>query len=364
MKYNQDLGFRIFDSLINKGIRFALYRKPKDEVLHFILQKSLQTYSFNRFDQINKQMKGFLIAPFCVSEANPIILIESEIELKGVDAIFSFVKETILNGSVLNKQTISKDIDINRYKNTFKTFHDTLLNNEFDKLVLSRTFNKAIDENFSAGETFAKACNAYTDNFIYLCHTPETGTWLGCSPELLIAGTDHSWQTVALAGTRKTLDNRKEWDTKNKVEQHIVTNYMQQQLQKARCSYTQSQVSTIKSGNIEHLKTEFRFETKDSNSIGQLLDLLHPSPAICGFPKEKAYQFILDNEGYNRRYYSGFIGELNINQTTDLYVNLRCMQIFDDSLQLFAGGGILPSSTVESEWSETENKLQTILSII
>ena len=77
-------------------------------------------------------------------------------------------------------------------------------------------------------------------------------------------------------------------------------------------------------------------------------------------PKEAAYRFILANEGYDRSYYSGFIGRLDPDGKTGLYVNLRCMHIGNDSLTLYAGGGLLPSSDLKDEWLETEKKMQTL----
>lgn len=76
--------------------------------------------------------------------------------------------------------------------------------------------------------------------------------------------------------------------------------------------------------------------------------------------KEEAYRFILDNEGYDRSYYSGFIGWLRPEGRTDLYVNLRCMNVKEDSLTLYAGGGLLASSELDDEFQETEKKMQTM----
>jgi len=102
----------------------------------------------------------------------------------------------------------------------------------------------------------------------------------------------------------------------------------------------------------------------ESTEIGQLLEILHPTPAVCGYPKKETYKLILENEGYDRRYYSGFIGQLSLNGKTDLFVNLRCMQIMPEKLTFFAGGGLLSYSELEAEWEETEEKLQTMLSLI
>ena len=78
----------------------------------------------------------------------------------------------------------------------------------------------------------------------------------------------------------------------------------------------------------------------------------------------KGIKFNLENEGYDRRYYSGFIGWLDPDGRTDLYVNLRCMHIEEEQLTLYAGGGLLASSELNDEWLETEKKLQTMRRII
>ncbi|MFA7044036.1 MAG: chorismate-binding protein, partial [Bacteroidales bacterium] len=116
-----------------------------------------------------------------------------------------------------------------------------------------------------------------------------------------------------------------------------------------------------RAGMLIHLKTAFCFQMIDNGKIGDLLDMLHPTPAVCGYPKEEAYRLITEEEGYDRLYYSGFIGELALSGKTNLFVNLRCMQTGTKFLTLFAGGGLLSSSELESEWEETEAKLQTML---
>jgi isochorismate synthase len=98
--------------------------------------------------------------------------------------------------------------------------------------------------------------------------------------------------------------------------------------------------------------------------------LLHPTPAVGGFPKLNAINFINENEGYNREYYSGYLGEINYNDNfaTDLYVNLRCMQIQknNDNFQahLYTGCGITKDSIPEKEWFETVNKAMTLKNVL
>lgn len=154
------------------------------------------------------------------------------------------------------------------------------------------------------------------------------------------------------------------WDEKNRKEQDYVASYIRRQLLSLGIHSTENGPYPAYAGALSHLKTDFRFSLKDNKGLGDLLKVLHPTPAVCGLPKEEAYRFILQNEGYDRRYYSGFIGWLDPEGRTDIYVNLRCMHIEDEQLTLYAGGGLLASSELNDEWLETEKKLQTIKRLI
>lgn len=362
--HNQYLEYRILDSLIDNNIRFALYRLPGENDINLILQTSPNENQFDNLPELNNK-QGFIIAPFKISEKSPVILIEPDIAISSEKVIFSYLNNFDKTYKEEGKfEPIIKSVSdtFTTYKKAYEKYQSALKDYSFQKLVLSRTYDHIRTKDFSAGIAFKQACIKYPDNFVYLCNTYQTGAWFGCSPELLISGQLDDWKTVALAGTKDSDSDA--WDEKNRIEQQIVVDYMQQQLRKGNFPYTQSKTTTIQSGNLRHIKTDFSFKTNGSDSIGNILQLLHPSPAVCGFPKDEAFHFITNNEGYDRRYYSGFLGNLNLNAKTDLFVNLRCMQINKDNLRLYAGGGILSSSELESEWKETENKLQTILSIV
>ena len=169
---------------------------------------------------------------------------------------------------------------------------------------------------------------------------------------------------MALAGTRFPNSGNVSWDDKNLREQHLVTSYILKQLTSFQLAPEINGPYTIKAGALAHLRTDFSFSLPDNRKIGTLLKALHPTPAVSGLPKEKAFEFIADHEGYDRSYYTGFLGILDPSAETNLYVNLRCMQIGRSWLTLFAGSGLLASSTFRDEWKETEQKLKTMASIV
>ncbi|HEU0124995.1 MAG TPA: chorismate-binding protein, partial [Flavobacterium sp.] len=104
-------------------------------------------------------------------------------------------------------------------------------------------------------------------------------------------------------------------------------------------------------------------------TLEEVIDTLHPTPAVCGLPKKKSKVFILENENYDRTFYTGFLGELNstfteTNTSSDLFVNLRCMQIQEDKAILYMGCGITKESIPEKEWEESVNKSMTMKRVL
>ena len=95
----------------------------------------------------------------------------------------------------------------------------------------------------------------------------------------------------------------------------------------------------------------------------QMLELLHPTSAVCGMPKEPSKQFIMENEGFDRGYFSGFLGPVHVGKETNIFVNLRCMKLLPQQAILYAGAGIIANSIPEKEWNETEIKMQTLLKV-
>ena len=180
-------------------------------------------------------------------------------------------------------------------------------------------------------------------------------------------GEGENWQTVAVAGTKQSHDaTEKVWDEKNRMEQQIVTDYVDQTLGSFGIQTEKSGPYPTRAGQLVHLKTQFQFNmpTVMLDQLGTLIGVLHPTPATCGFPKKQAMKLIRQHEQHDRYYYCGFLGSIQNDGATQLYVNLRCMNITPAGLVLYAGGGIMPDSTCESEWEETESKLQTLLSLL
>lgn len=243
----------------------------------------------------------------------------------------------------------------------------------FEKVVPSRTKTVDLPETFDLANAFLNLCTTYPNAFVSLTSSPQTGTWLGATPEELVRVRDKTFfSTVALAGTqpyREGTDIKKvAWTQKEIEEQALVERYIISCFKKIRLrEYEEHGPKTVVAGNLMHLKSEFVVNLKETGfqQLGSvMLGLLHPTSAICGMPLEPALAFLKKNEGYSRAYYSGFLGPVNIGDDIDLFVNLRCLQLTGRKAVLYAGAGVTADSVPEQEWEETELKMNTLLSVL
>ena len=319
-----------------------------------IVQSSGQPQEFISCAELTGR-QGFVVAPFAPSESEPILLIRPDVIERGPD-ITSL--RQLPQGMLMGRM---KEAPHQDYHIDFANFHAHLVNGEFQKLVLSRSVDIEEERNFMS--LFHLASVSYPRMMISLAYTPQSGMWLTATPEILLAGRGSQWHTIALAGTMPYADDLR-WNDKNIQEQRYVATYITQQLEQFTGDITEEGPRTARAGHLAHLRSDFHFTLPEDAPIGDLLQALHPTPAVCGLPKEKARQFILQNEHHQRSYYSGFLGPLDINQETNLFVTLRCMRIFNDGYRLYAGGGLLKDSVEEQEWQETETKLDTMRHII
>jgi isochorismate synthase len=194
---------------------------------------------------------------------------------------------------------------------------------------------------------------------------------MGASPEQFLKIEENIIKTVALAGTQLStgLETIK-WGNKEINEQQIVADFIVTNLKSISNKVSKSEPYTFQAGSVVHIKTDIQAVIENPSEINDIINALHPTPAVCGFPKAKAKEFILEHEGYNREFYAGFLGECNKDFLTykegnsDLFVNLRCMKISDSKAKLYVGCGINIGSIPDKEFEETVNKSQTMKKVL
>jgi len=336
------------------NLPFVIYRKPNSKTLIGIFQKDDHLYFSEDFNE-----KGFVFAPF---SGVPICFPLDKSEVKYNTIYFKeytevpHLVETLLEEKEKFEALVQKGIEI-------------IKAGIFNKIVLSRREIVAV-EKFDLETSFEKMLHNYTTAFCYCWFHPKIGLWMGATPERLFKAKEYKFETMALAGTQSYKGNEDVlWKSKERKEQEFVTEFIVDKLKKETKEVQISEPYTTRAGNLLHLRTDIEGILNQDVNLKNVIDILHPTPAVCGLPKDLAKAFIEQNEGYNREFYTGFMGEINHDYATndyatDLYVNLRCMKIEDNKANLFIGCGITKDSKPDQEWEETVNKAKTMKQIL
>ena len=333
---------------------FVLFCKPNTDKMVGVFQKNNQLHALKEATE-----SGFVFVSFDekqryylpVNECNVIV------KTKNQDDFF-----------------LSKENDNSYEEDSKKEFENlvyngvqAIKNGQFQKVVLSRK-ELILLPNLDIVSIFRQLVFNYTTAFNYCFFHPKIGLWIGATPEQFINIQGNTLSTVALAGTQ-LFENDLVWHNKEKVEQQLVTDFIINALKPFSKQIKVSNPKTVQAGKLAHLKTDIS-ALIDKNNLQEIITQLHPTSAVCGMPKEAAFQFILENEGYDRSFYTGFLGELNIDFTTfrrensDLFVNLRCMKVEENRATIFVGCGVTKDSDPEKEYIETVNKSQTMKKVL
>jgi len=297
---------------------------------------------------------GFLVAPFDKDKAQKFI--RNDQEIQSLDELHNLI--SIHNKSLTNRIAEPIQLSYDDYLESCRSIIDSLNRGEADKVVLSRV--KSISFDKQPNRFFIRLMESYPQAMVFM-YSFGNEIWIGASPEILFKGNLTSFSTMALAGSMPLMDDP-QWADKEIQEHAYVENYIEAILKERALKYLKEGPITTKAGPVLHLKTEYKGEI-DPPSIKALIKALHPTPAVCGMPLERAKALIKRHEQHDRLDYTGFFGPINNNEL-NLFVNLRSAMITPNKLHLFLGGGITKDSDPEQEWKETEWKAKTLLSIL
>jgi isochorismate synthase len=380
------------------GFPSAIWKLPHTSEVKLLI--SVQGNELSLSPDLEKMPSGFMLSPFGFEENDPVLFMEGDIivsyDEKGaahsanrlgdehpevkrlVQTATELKTEADLPYQPLAGKLCPYDDAKQRFKRTVELAVAAINNKEFKKVVLSRTREMEINKGFEPIKAFFKLTKIYQHAFVSLVNLPQRNEmWLGATPETLVAQQpDGIFRTMSLAGTQKAFNEHGEiipkydirWGQKEIEEQALVSRYIVECFKKIRLrEYTETGPKTVLAGNVYHLRTEFDVDTVAVHFpelATTMLKLLHPTSAVCGVPKKESRQFIDAVEGYDRSFYSGFLGPVQVEGQSCIFVNLRTMRLKDGIATFYAGGGITEDSDPDMEWEETELKCNTLLRVI
>ena len=365
----------------------AVWRLPGAETTNVIIANDCR--ELKKEETIEDLPTGFLVAPFEKSKNRlyltadqmfsfsngALIQNPTPVEERSLQWLQSELPERPVGKYVPKGAPISpaSDMEKESFLRLVQFGLEEIERGTFEKIVPSRTRTITLPEAFDVIGSFQKLCLAHPQALISFVNIPGVGTWLGATPELLVSvDAKRIFKTVALAGTlpyHPGTDLRTvSWTQKEIEEQALVERYVISCFKKIRLrEYDEHGPRTVIAGNLLHLKSEFTVDMQATEfpQIGSvMLDLLHPTSAVCGMPLNASLEFLKKHESHDRGFYSGYLGPVNVQDKIQLFVNLRCMQICGDTAIVYAGAGVTTDSIPEKEWMETEMKLDTLLNVI
>ena len=328
---------------INSRLSFYAYRRPGDMMISFGSSESV--------------VEGIGVPGFVVTYFLP-ELPYLTIPYKTINSQPSTHNSQLSTlGTQLSTHNSTTQAQHTKEVNAIKTALDEI---GYGKVVAARLIVE--DRKIDPAASFARLCHEYPSAFVFCFSTPQTGCWLGASPELLLESHRGLLSTMSLAGTMPA-DSSGQWDFKNIEEQKMVTDFITEAFRENGLTPSTDGVFDKYSGIVKHLCTIISATISDDfdeNRLNHLLKSLSPTPALCGLPRDLALRLISEYEYFSRGCYGGFCGPYHSPSDFSFYVNLRSAMVEDVKVSLFTGGGITRLSDPVVEWNETNLKAQTV----
>lgn len=319
-----------------------LYRKPNERcITRFNIDKLVSE------DEII-ETGGFVLAPFSVNG--------NVLYFKGHESEYKTQAEKVER---LGLRIVQSN---NNYIDSIEDAIHLIENDSLEKVVVSRQIK--LKGSFNSFNVFLDLVDTHTNAFVYFI-TYDGSTYIGATPEVLLKKRNNAINSFSLAGTSSMDKNGRfpSWTNKEYHEHELVTKTIVEIYNKFCNSCSESARVDVLAGNVKHLFQDISGIMKDQYNIIDVLNSLHPTPAIAGLPVKKALEWINDREKHSRDYYAGYLGYCT-SVNADLYVNLRCLKYENEITTIYVGGGIVEGSTFEAEYKETEQKAETLLSSI
>lgn len=244
---------------------------------------------------------------------------------------------------------------------------------EVDKVVLSRLIDITTRDRVDSGALLERLIAQNPASFNFHVPLSDGGVLLGASPELLLRKEGEHFSSLPLAGSaRRQPDDVLDREAGNKLlasgkdrhEHELVTQAMKSVLA-PRCRELSLPDSPqlVNTPTLWHLATPIEGTALAQENAMSLACLLHPTPALSGFPHLVAKRLIGELEPFDRQLFGGIVGWCDDEGNGEWVVTIRCARLHQRTLRLFAGAGIVPASSPLGEWRETGVKLTTMLNV-
>lgn len=242
---------------------------------------------------------------------------------------------------------------------------------EVSKVVLARTLDVITETRLDPVEVVEHLWKENRGAHVFLFEPVDGCPMVGAAPETVATVSRSEFHATAVAGTvargetpeeQETLAKRLLASEKDGAEHRIALDDMVARLEPvAEDVEAQPQPHVLTLARIQHLETKIRATLPEGVSVLPVLEALHPTPAVCGLPRDAALEFLARKEPFERGWYAGPVGWFDVEGNGVFAPALRCAVALDRQWRLFAGAGIVAGSDPSLEWEETRIKFEPVL---
>lgn len=239
------------------------------------------------------------------------------------------------------------------------------------KAVLARTLDVETDAPIDPVDVVERLWEVNRGSHVFLFEPAAGSALVGAAPETVATLRDGVFHATAVAGSiRRGRSPREQAELaarllasgKDRAEQRIALDDMVARLEAvAHQIRTDPQPHVLTLARIQHLETEIRASVPADVGVLDLLRLLHPTPAVCGLPRDSALAFLAEEEPFERGWYAGPVGWFDGDGNGVFAPALRTAVTTGSGWRLFAGAGIVDGSVPALEWEETGIKFEPVL---
>jgi menaquinone-specific isochorismate synthase len=277
--------------------------------------------------------------------------------------------------------TTTSSSDLYQIDSSFEEWNDQVNkskelidNGIFHKIVIARQVDVESDKIIPVPRVMYYLRQQFPECFNFMIKIDDGPSFIGATPERLVSLKRNLMLTEGLAGSISRGESASEdmalghslmESKKDRSEHDFVVKDIRNNLRRHRVNVNYPPEPGIKKlSNVQHLYTPISAKVKEDISVHKLAEMLHPTPAVGGFPKHDAVPYINEIEEIDRGWYAGPVGWYNLNGSGEFSVAIRSAWILDKTARLFAGCGIVKHSRPDKEWAETEMKLTPILNAL
>ena len=273
-------------------------------------------------------------------------------------------------GSPPKLQSRRRTPDLEAWRRQVESVVDRIQHGDLEKVVLAQSLSVALESEPDVVDILTRLGTSYPSCHRFLFEAVEGRAFFGATPERLVRLRGRTVDTEALAGSIGRGDTRDEDDwldtqlresEKNAHEHSLVVDAIRQQLDGVTGDLETGTRTVRKLSNVQHLQTPIRATLAEDRHVLELVEKLHPTPAVGGLPPDSACRTIRELEGFDRGWYAAPVGWVDENGDGTFVVGIRSAVTEGNTATLFAGAGIVSDSNPDQEWDELQLKFRPIL---